>query len=57
MDNNIDEKFIESSKMGKALKICIDSLIDISNNAPTNDVIRLRAVATIKEVYKIINDK
>ena len=48
--------FISSSKMGDALKICVDTLIDISQNS-INDSVRLRAKATIKEVYNIINKK
>ena len=48
--------FIPSSKIGDALKICVDSLIDISQNS-INDSVRLRAKATVEEVYKIINKK
>tara|TARA_R100001443_G_scaffold113740_1_gene128876 strand:- start:975 stop:1157 length:183 start_codon:yes stop_codon:yes gene_type:complete len=46
--------FIHSSKMGDALKICVDTLIEISQNS-VNDSVRLRARATVKEVYNIIN--
>ena len=54
--NKIKDKdfFIPSSSMGDALKICVDTLIDISQNS-VNDSVRLRAKATIKEVYNIIN--
>ena len=48
--------FIPSSKMSRALKICVDSLIDISQNS-VHDSVRLRAKATIEEVYKILNKK
>lgn len=49
-----EDIFINEDEMGLALKICIDTLIDIVEGS-TNDGIKVRAKATIEEVHKILN--